>query len=92
MKSLAKIVIADILFFDLCDEETLDSRTALKRLEYINYHLSVCSEEEKQAVLEIIAEMRQEAVARGDRPSIEILDLIPENTWPGEDDAETSGA
>ena len=91
MKTLARIVISDMLFFDLCDEETMDSRTALKRSEYATYHLSECSEEEKQAVLEIIAEMRQEAVKRNDHASIEVLDQIPLDAWR-EEDEETDGA
>lgn len=92
MKTLARIVISDMLFFDLCDEETMDSRTALKRSEYATYHLSECSEEEKQAVLEIIAEMRQEAVKRNDHASIEILDQIPLDAWREDEDEETDGA
>ena len=69
----------------------MDSRTALKRSEYATYHLSECSEEEKQAVLEIIAEMRQEAVKRNDHASIEVLDQIPLDAWR-EEDEETDGA
>ena len=70
----------------------MDSRTALKRSEYATYHLSECSEEEKQAVLEIIAEMRQEAVKRNDHASIEILDQIPLEAWREDEDEETDGA
>ena len=70
----------------------MDSRTALKRSEYATYHLSECSEEEKQAVLEIIAEMRQEAVKRNDHASIEILDQIPLDAWREDEDEETDGA
>ena len=91
MKALARIVIEQLLFLALCDEEILDPDTAANKLEYVTYYLSECSEEEKQAVLEIIAEMKQEAVKRGDRASIEILDMIPENTWPADEDEETSG-
>ena len=83
---------SDMLFFDLCDEDTMDSRTALKRSEYATYHLSECSEEEKQAVLQIIAKMRQAAVARGDRATVEILDQIPLDAWPEEEDEEARGA
>ena len=91
MKTLARIVISDMLFFDLCDEDTMDSRTALKRSEYATYYLSECSEEEKQAVLEVIAEMRQAAEGRGDRATVEILDQIPLDAWPEDEDEETGG-
>ncbi len=70
----------------------MDPDTAVKKLEYATYYLSECSEEEKQAVLDIIAVMRQEAVTRGDRASIEILDQIPLDAWFDEEDEEASGA
>lgn len=92
MKILARTVIEHMVFFALCDEDTMDPDTAVKKLEYATYYLSKCSEEEKQAVLDIIATMRQEAVARGDRASIETLDIIPQDAWPDEEDEETSGA
>ena len=69
----------------------MDPDTAVKKLEYANYYLSECGEEEKQAVLDIIAEMRQEAVKRNDHASIEILDQIPLDAWH-KDDEETTGA
>ena len=81
-----------MLFFALCDEEIVDPDTAVKRLEYATYYLSECSEEEKHAVLEIIAEMRQRAVERGDRASIESLDQIPLDAWHEDEDEETDGA
>ena len=92
MKTLARIVIDHMVFFALCGDETMDSRTANKKLDYATYYLSTCSEEEKQAVLDIIMVMRQEAAERGDRASIEILDQIPLEAWREDEDEETSGA
>lgn len=92
MKTLARIVIEHMVFFALCGDETMDSRTANKKLEYATYHLGTCSKEEKQAVVDIITDMRKEALERDDRASIEILDLILENTWSEEDNEETRGA
>ena len=89
MKALARIVIEQLLFLALCDEEILDPDTAVKKSEYATYYLSECSEEEKQAVLEVIAEMRQAAVGRGDRATVEILDQIPLDAWPEDEDEET---
>ena len=91
MTTLARIVIEQILFLTLCDNETLDPDTATNNLEYVTHHLSGGSNEEKQAIQDTIAVMRQEAEKRGDRASIEILDLIPENTWPEEENEETGG-
>ena len=80
------------MFFALCDEELMDPDTAVKKLEYANYYLSECGEEEKQAVLDIIAEMRQDAVKIGNRALIDSLDQIPLDAWHEDEDDETDGA
>ena len=59
----------------------MDPDTAVKKLEYANYYLSECGEEEKQAVLDIIAEMRHDAVKIGNRALIDSLDQIPLDAW-----------
>lgn len=74
MKALARAVINAAAFLELSDDQSLDPELATQALEEIAFHLSHCSPEEKQALLEVLAEMRAAELESG--PRIEMMDFL----------------
>ena len=90
MQTLAQIVVEHLIFFCRCEEEEMDPDSAVKLLEYACDSLDRCSELEKQAVLNIVMEMRQGAAQQGDTALVETLEEIRENLWQEEDEEDGS--
>ena len=70
MKALARAIINAAAYLELADEEQVDPDLALQALEEIAYNLSYCTDEEKRAVAEVLAEMRAAEVEQRTRPEM----------------------
>lgn len=78
MKTLARALINAAAFLELSDDEAVNPDAALAALEEIAYNLSHCTPEEKNAVVEVLAEMRASERESGPRPEVlEFLDNFP---------------
>ncbi len=78
MKALARALINAAAYLELADESQVDPELALQALEEIAYNLSYCTEAEKQAIVEALADMRAAEVENGPRPEmLEFLDTFP---------------
>jgi len=78
MKALARAVINAAAFLELSDDKALDPELAVQALEELALHLSRCTEEEKKAVAEVLAEMRANELETGPRPDVlAFLDSFP---------------
>ena len=75
MKALARAVINAAAYLDLSGDEGLSADESLHALEEIAYNLSLCTDDEKAAVREVLADMRAAEVEGGARPDVlEFLD------------------
>ncbi len=93
MKALARAVINAVAFLDLSAEDGLDSETAVQALDEISYNLSYCSEEEIQALSEVLEEMRQSEIEDGPRQEmIEFLTTFLSAFGLGEEPEEDEDA
>jgi len=70
MKALARAVINAAAFLELSDDKALDPELAVQALEELALHLSQCTEDEKKAVAEVLAEMRATELETGLRPDV----------------------
>ena len=70
MKALARAIMNAAAFLELSDDKAVDPELAVQALEEIALHLSECSEEEKKALAEVLAEMRANEVETGPRPDV----------------------
>jgi hypothetical protein len=77
MKALARALINAAAFLELSGDKVLDPEMALQALEEIAYHLSHGTEEEKNVVAEVLAEMRATELESDPRPEVlEFLDTF----------------
>lgn len=74
MKALARAIINAVAYLDLSSEEGLSEETALQCLDEISYNLSYCNNEERQALAEVLNEMREAEIEQG--PRIEVLEFL----------------
>ena len=74
MKALARALINAAAYLELADETQVDPELALQALEEIAYNLSYASDDEKQAVAEVLAEMRAAELENQTRP--EMLEFL----------------
>lgn len=78
MKALARALINAAAFLELSDDKAVDPELAVQALEEIALHLSQCSEEERTALAEVLAEMRANELETGPRPEVlAFLDSFP---------------
>src|SRR4051794_1333823 len=70
MKALARAVINAAAFLELSDDEALDPELAVQALEEIGIHLGQCTEDEKKALGEVLAEMRASELETGPRQGV----------------------
>jgi len=70
MKALARAVINAAAFLELSDDRTVNPELAVQALEEIAFHLAECTEEEKKALAEVLAEMRANEMETGPRPDV----------------------
>src|SRR5262245_16095542 len=77
MKTLARALINAAAYLELASEDGVDSASALEALEEIAYNLAQCTDAEKRALEEVLAEMRAAEVEGGARPEVlEFLDTF----------------
>ncbi len=75
MKALARALINAAAYLELADESQVDPDLALQALEEIAFNLSHCTAEEKQALAEVLADMRAAELEQQTRPEmLEFLD------------------
>jgi hypothetical protein len=76
LRTLANAILDLAAFLELSDDETLDSRSALKALEWLSYSLQSAAPEEIAAINAAI----QEQLLKEKNPArIEFLKSFPEN-------------
>jgi hypothetical protein len=77
MKALARALINAAAYLELADDPQADPELALQALEEIAYNLSYASEDEKKAVIEVLADMRAAELDSQTRPEmLEFLDTF----------------
>jgi hypothetical protein len=77
MKALARAIVNAAAYLELACEDGVDSESALQALEEIAYNLSYCTDEEKQTLAEVLADMRAAELESGPRPEmLEFLDTF----------------
>lgn len=94
MKALARSVINAAAYLELADEASVDPDLATQALEEIAYNLSFCTDEEKQAVEEVLTDMRAAEIENGVRTNmLDFLDtflvsfgLVDESELPDDED------
>ena len=74
MKALARALINAVAHLELADEAQVDPELALQALDEIALHLSYCTAEERQALAEVLADMRAAELDNQTRP--EMLDFL----------------
>lgn len=74
MKALARALINAAAYLDLSGEDGLDAEQALQALEELAYSLSHCTEAEKEAIRETLADMKAAEMESGPRP--EMLEFL----------------
>lgn len=74
MKSLARAVVNAAAYLELADESAVDPDLATQALEEIAYNLSYCTDEEKSAIADVLADMRAAEVENGVRSNM--LDFL----------------
>src|SRR5262245_7656069 len=80
MKTLARALINAVAFLDLSDDKAIDPELATQALEEFAFTLTHCSDEEKQAVTEVLAAMHAAERESGPRPEmLEFLDSFMES-------------
>jgi hypothetical protein len=73
MKALARALINAAAYLELASEDGY-SASALEALEEMAYNLAECTDAEKRALEEVLADMRAAEVEGGARP--EVLDFL----------------
>jgi len=74
MKALARALINAAAYLELADESQVNPDLALQALEEIALNLSHCTAEEKQALIEVLVDMRTAELEQQTRP--EMLDFL----------------
>src|SRR5947207_10212158 len=74
MKALARALINAAAYLELTGEDGIEPESALQALEEIAYNLSYCSDEEKKALADALADMRAAELETGPRP--DMLDFL----------------
>lgn len=94
MKALARALINAAAYLELADESQVDPELALQALEEIAYNLSYCSAEEKQALADVLADMKAAELDQQTRPDmLEFLNNflasfgLDEDSEPGDDES-----
>ncbi|GAA1696914.1 hypothetical protein GCM10009733_110220 [Nonomuraea maheshkhaliensis] len=83
IRTLAELVVDLAWFFESCDDSTLDSRDAVRQLEWIAYKLDALSAEDR---LRLIALIRERAETEADPAFREFMEGFPEAAGLNEED------
>jgi hypothetical protein len=90
MRALARALITAVAFFELSDEDVVDSDAAVQVLEDLSGELASCTPEEKAALRAALAQMKASEQLNEARPEVlEFFDSFLYTTGleddPGED-------
>lgn len=87
MRALARALITAVAFFELSDDDVVDSGAAVQVLEDISSELAVCTAEEKAALRAVLAQMKASEQLNEARP--EVLEFLESFLYTAglEDDA-----